>query len=73
MDWFPKGDGKTAPQSLGGSLYPPVHGLLFAPLSLLPPHSAYRVMQVLNLALVFVLVGWQSDLPMGACGGRSPR
>jgi hypothetical protein len=57
MVWLLKGDDKIAPETLGGSLYPPVHGLFFAPLSLLPPRSAYRLVQVLNLLLPFVL-GW---------------
>ena len=52
-----QGDDKIAPETLGGSLYPPVHALLFAPFSLLPPHPAYRLMQVLNLLLPLVL-GW---------------
>jgi arabinofuranan 3-O-arabinosyltransferase len=42
---------------LGGPLYPPVHGLLFAPLGSLPPRTAYRVLQAIILGLVFVN-GW---------------
>ena len=57
MDWLPQGDDKIAPPSLGGPLYPPVHGLLFAPLGMLQPRAAYRIMQTLNLVLVFGL-GW---------------
>ncbi len=45
---------------LGGPLYPPVHGLLFAPLGALPPRQAYRALQVLILALVFVN-GWLAE------------
>jgi len=41
----------------GGALYPPVHALLFAPLAALPPPIAYRVLQVIILALVF-FDGW---------------
>lgn len=52
LDWMVgKGD-------LGGPLYPPVHALWFTPLALLPSLPAYRVMELLNLALVFV-AGWQ--------------
>lgn len=46
----------TAPQ-LGGGLYPPIHALFYAPLSLLPPRVAYRVVQALLLILVF-FDGW---------------
>jgi arabinofuranan 3-O-arabinosyltransferase len=46
----------TAPR-LGGALYPPVHALMYAPLALLPPPLAYRVMQGFILFLVFFL-GW---------------
>jgi hypothetical protein len=45
-----------APQR-GGALYPPVHALLYAPLACLPPRPAYRTLQVLNMALMF-LGGW---------------
>jgi hypothetical protein len=41
----------------GGALYPPVHALWFAPLAALPPPLAYRVLQAIILALVFV-DGW---------------
>jgi hypothetical protein len=46
----------TAPH-LGGALYPPIHALLYAPLSLLPPRVAYRVVQAVLLVLVF-FDGW---------------
>jgi hypothetical protein len=36
-------------QSPGGPLYPPVTGLLYVPLSLWQPHSAYRLAQLGNL------------------------
>jgi hypothetical protein len=51
---------------VGGPLYPPVQALLFAPLGVLPPQTAYRVVQVTNLALVFV-AGW---LICSLTGGR---
>lgn len=38
----------------GGPLYPPVAALGFAALGLLPPQSAYRVMQVANILFAFV-------------------
>jgi len=60
MDWLSQGDGKSAPETLGGALYPPVHGLLCAPLACLPPRVAYRTMQTLNLLLVFAL-GWLAE------------
>ena len=46
----------TSPR-IGGGLYPPIHALYFAPLALLRPPIAYRVMQCLLLALVF-FAGW---------------
>ncbi len=46
----------TAPR-IGGALYPPVHALLYAPLGLLPPRVAYRVMQGFVLSMVF-FAGW---------------
>jgi hypothetical protein len=39
---------------VGGPLYPPVQAVLYAPLGFLPPRPAYRVMQLLNLALVLI-------------------
>jgi hypothetical protein len=39
--------------ALGGPLYPPIHAVLFVPLGALPPQVAYRIVQILNLALVF--------------------
>src|SRR5260370_552788 len=38
-----------------GPLYPPVHALLFAPLTFLPPLKAYRVMQVITFLLTSVV------------------
>ena len=60
MDWLPQGDDRIAPPTLGGPLYPPVHGLLFAPFGMLSPRTAYRVLQTINLLLVFVL-GWMAE------------
>jgi arabinofuranan 3-O-arabinosyltransferase len=42
-------------KGIKGPLYPPVHALLFAPLAMLPPLTAYRVMQVLTFMLTFVV------------------
>jgi hypothetical protein len=60
MDWLSEGDGKIAPETLGGPLYPPIHGLMCAPLGCLPPRVAFRTMQTLNLLLVFAL-GWLAE------------
>jgi arabinofuranan 3-O-arabinosyltransferase len=46
----------TTPR-VGGALYPPVHALLWSPLSLLPPQQAYRTFQLLIVGLIF-LTGW---------------
>lgn len=43
--------------SIGGTLYPPVNAFLLYPLGLLPPRTAYRLNQLLNLLLAFV-TGW---------------
>ena len=40
---------------VGGPLYPPVHAFLFYPLGLLPPQPAYRLMQIVNFSLTFVI------------------
>jgi arabinofuranan 3-O-arabinosyltransferase len=40
---------------LRGPLYPPVHALLYAPLTYLPPLTAYRVMQVITMLLTFIV------------------
>jgi hypothetical protein len=42
---------------IGGLLYPPIHPVLFAPLSSIPPRLCFRVVQVLNLVLIF-FNGW---------------
>jgi arabinofuranan 3-O-arabinosyltransferase len=46
----------TAPR-IGGALYPPVHALLYAPLALMPPRVAYRIVQGLVLCSV-LFAGW---------------
>jgi hypothetical protein len=38
-----------------GPLYPPINAFLFAPLGLLSPQPAYRVVQVVNFLLTFVV------------------
>lgn len=40
---------------VGGPLYPPVNSFYYAPLALLSPVDAYRVMQALGLALAFAV------------------
>jgi hypothetical protein len=50
LDWMMHDDNSP----LSGPMYPPVHGLLFAPLGALPPQPAYRLMQFINLLLTFV-------------------
>lgn len=42
---------------IGGALYPPTQALLFAPLGWLTPRAAYRLTQVLVIALAW-LCGW---------------
>ncbi len=49
----------TGPR-IGGALYPPIHALGYAPLALLRPPVAYRVMQILLLELVF-FAGWVAE------------
>jgi hypothetical protein len=46
----------TGPR-IGGGLYPPIHALYYAPLSLLRPQVAYRIVQGIVLALAF-FAGW---------------
>ena len=48
------GDARSDETSLSGPMYPPIHGMLFAPLGLLSPQTAYRTMQAINLVLTFV-------------------
>ena len=40
--------------AIGGPLYPPIHALIYAPLGLLPPQTAYRLFQVFALSLIFL-------------------
>jgi hypothetical protein len=49
-----------------GPLYPPIQAFLFAPLALLPPQAAYRVLQAVILGLIF-FNGW---LIQRLTGGR---
>jgi hypothetical protein len=51
--------------AIGGPLYPPIHALLYAPLGLLPPQTAYRLFQVLALLLVFLAGRAASQLTHG--------
>jgi hypothetical protein len=61
LAWF----NPTRP-AIGGPLYPPTHALLFAPLGLLPPKSAYHLMQVLLLGMT-----WLAGAAVaGISGGR---
>ena len=55
MSWM-MGDDNAAPggRNVGGPLYPPVDAFVYAPLGLLPPRTAYRVAQLLNVLLIFV-------------------
>src|SRR5437763_5455175 len=46
-------DQEDASPSVGGPLYPPIHALWFCPIAWLPPQSAYRLVQCLNLAGAF--------------------
>lgn len=40
-------------KSIGGPLYPPIHGFFYAPLALLDPPTAYRVLQLLFVLITF--------------------
>ncbi len=55
MGWMVSSDEEGS--HLHGPLYPPVHGMFFAPLGGLRPRLAYRVLQAIILGLVFVN-GW---------------
>ena len=48
MAWF-VGDDPPAGDGIGGPLYPPVHGLLYAPLGRLDPQPAYRLFRWLSV------------------------
>jgi hypothetical protein len=56
---------RASRRSVGGPLYPPVNAFFLAPLALMEPHTAYRVQQCLNLALVFVAAAGASWLTRG--------
>jgi arabinofuranan 3-O-arabinosyltransferase len=58
LDWLI--DSRDDNTHLGGALYPPVQGMLFAPLGALPPRTAYRVLQAIVLVLAFVN-GWLAE------------
>jgi len=51
---------------IGGPLYPPVHALLYSPLSLLKPKPAYLSFQLLSVLIAFAC-GWFVRV---ICGGR---
>jgi len=52
MRWV-MGDDDADP-AVGGPLYPPVHGLLYAPLALLPASQAYHLFQIVSVGLTFL-------------------
>jgi hypothetical protein len=56
---------KAEQRRVGGPLYPPVNAFVNAPLALMTPHTAYRVQQCLNLALVFVAAAGARSLARG--------
>jgi hypothetical protein len=56
---------ETQRTQIGGPLYPPVHALFMAPLGLLRPHDAYRVIQFLDLILALVAAGGIGVLSQG--------
>jgi hypothetical protein len=56
---------RVAAGQVGGPLYPPVQALLYAPLALLPPQPAYRLLQVVNLLLVFLVAAVAERLSAG--------
>ncbi len=41
-------------KEVGGPLYPPIHGFVYAPLGMFRPADAYAILQVLSLAMTFV-------------------
>jgi hypothetical protein len=55
--WTPERIRPLRVARLGGPLYPPVHPVLFAPLGLLTPRVAYRLVQGITLGLI-LLTGW---------------
>jgi hypothetical protein len=63
--WTPERLQDVVEPHLGGALYPPIHALLFAPLATLPPRTAYRVWQAINLVLLFVCSGLVHRLTEG--------
>jgi hypothetical protein len=53
MSWMMGDDAEAGGRNIGGPLYPPLNAFVCAPLGLLPPHSAYRLAQLLNVLLIF--------------------
>jgi hypothetical protein len=49
--WETERVAKIGSKHVGGPLYPPINALLYSPLALLPPHTAYRAMQLFVLLL----------------------
>jgi arabinofuranan 3-O-arabinosyltransferase len=47
----------SAGPSLGGPLYPPIQAMLMSPLGFLRPATAYRVVQIVSIALAFFMGG----------------
>lgn len=60
----PGGDKADAP-NIGGPLYPPVDGFVYAPLGLLPPRVGYRLAQASAVFFVFVAAGGVCVLARG--------
>lgn len=56
---------KAAERRVGGPLYPPINALVYAPLALMPPRTAYHVQQYFNLVLVFVAAAGARYLARG--------
>jgi len=52
--WWTQRDLAELHYPIGGPLYPPINSLVYAPLGLLAPTTAYRVNQLLNLAWAFL-------------------
>ena len=66
---------RNAIHPVGGPLYPPVTAFLDAPLALIAAHTAYRVLQIFNLLLVFVAAAGARYLAARPrlVAGRGPR
>jgi hypothetical protein len=57
---------QAATESLGGPLYPPIHALIMRPLGMFEPHQAYRLLQVVGLAVAAVAATGVYSLFRGA-------